>query len=170
MIFRSIIPQVPLAALPLTSADVRIAADIHGEVFSRRWTDGEIEQLIAKPNVHGLLARTSDERAMAAGFVLARHASDEAEILTIAVRPAFQRRGIGRMLMDHVIARAHADRVASFFLEVDETNPPAMTLYRRLGFSPVGERPDYYRDPGQPASRAIVMRLDLSGAPPGRSR
>ena len=159
-----------VAAQPLTSQDVRLAADIHGAVFSRGWTDGEIEQLILKPNVHGLIARTRDDRRQPAGFVLSRHAADEAEILTIAVAPAFQRRGVGRLLMGEVIARAHADRIAALFLEVDETNPAAIALYRRLGFSPVGERPDYYRDRANRPSRAIVMRLDLAGAPPARPR
>ena len=157
-----------VAAHPMTSADVRPAADIHGAVFARGWTDGEIEQLILKPNVHGLIARSRGDRRQPAGFVLSRHAADEAEILTIAVAPAFQRRGVGRLLMGEVIARAHADRIASLFLEVDEANPAALALYRRLGFAPVGQRPDYYRERAGKPTGAVVMRLDMPGPRPAR--
>ena len=47
------------------------------------------------------------------GFVLLRTAADEAEILTIGVRPDWQGHGIGARLMAHVLAHAHRERLAS---------------------------------------------------------
>ena len=95
------------------------------------------------------------------GFVLARAAAGEAEILTIAVSPRWQGRGLGRRLMDAVLTKAHGERVESVFLEVDETNRSAIALYRKLGFFEVGGRPDYYRDRSGRTTAALVMRRDL---------
>lgn len=135
------------------------AADIHAANFSRPWTDGEIADLLGKDNVRGFgaHARTVRQRAMT-GFVLVRAAADEAEVLTIAVSPEWHGYGVGRKLMDRVLAHAHRERLASIFLEVEETNAPARALYAKLGFVAVGERPDYYAGAAGDRTRAIVMR------------
>ncbi len=46
--------------------------------------------------------------------------------------------------MDNVLQHLHAERAASLFLEVEETNTPALKLYRHLRFEEVGRRPAYY--------------------------
>lgn len=152
--------EVSISALAAEHAPY--AADIHATIFARPWTDGEIAELIASQNVFGLAAHARSPRgATLTGFVIARAAADEAEILTIAVSPDWQGYGIGRRLMDRLLAHAHRERIASVFLEVDEANDPARGLYRKLGFAVVGERPDYYRDQNERRSRAVVMRRDV---------
>ena len=47
------------------------------------------------------------------------------------------------------------------FLEVDESNTPAVTLYRRLGFETVGRREGYYGEGRGAPGTALVMRLSL---------
>ena len=112
---------------------------------------------------HGFLAarEVGNPRAGIVGFVLARLAAGEGEILTVAVARSHRRLGIGWQLMDGVLRELHGQRAEALFLEVDETNAPAIALYRRLGFRQVGHRPDYYRQPGQGATSALVMRRDL---------
>ena len=63
--------------------------------------------------------------------------------------------------MDAVLRRLHAERAEALFLEVDETNLPAIALYRRLGFGEVGRRANYYRSSGHGPTGALVMRRDL---------
>ena len=92
--------------------------------------------------------------------MLSRLATGEAEILTIAVARARRGYGIGRQLMDAVLRELHAARAEALFLEVDETNGPAIALYRRLGFRQVGNRPGYYKH-GESRTGALVMRRDL---------
>lgn len=157
-----------LAVRPLDTGGARAASDIHARTFARPWTDGEIATLVEQTSVVGFAAHEPAERGGAMiGFVLARRAADEAEILTIAVRPDWQGHGVGRRLMDTVLADAHRERVRSVFLEVDESNAAACALYRRLGFSVVADRPDYYRDPAANAGRALIMRRN---APANRPR
>ena len=140
----------------------RAMARLHQEDFIRPWTDGEFLQLLKQDTVFGFLAcREGAGGREPAGFVLARLAAGEAEILTIAVSRACRRRGLGRLLMDAVMRKLHADRAESLFLEVDETNAAAIALYRRFGFRKVGERKAYYDAGNGRRNSAIVMRVDF---------
>jgi ribosomal-protein-alanine acetyltransferase len=92
------------------------------------------------------------------GFLVSREiapASDsseaEREILNLAVTPHSRRRGIGRALLKHELARG-----GTFFLEVRESGLPARKLYKSLGFRQIGVRKEYYEFPRE---SAIVLRL-----------
>lgn len=147
----------------LTATDAPAMAAVHREDFARPWSDGEFARLLAQDPVFGFAARREGRGGSPlSGFVLARMAAGEAEILTIAVARSARRGGIGRKLMDAVLRRLHAERAEALFLEVDESNASALALYRRLGFREVGKRPGYYAErKGAPPSTALVMRRDL---------
>ncbi len=148
---------------PLTERDAAAMARLHDEDFVRPWSDVEFESLLGQDTVFGYAA-LEEGRAGAGplGFVLARIAADEGEILTITVARAHRRRGLGRLLMDAALRHLHGERAAALFLEVDETNAPAIALYRRFGFRQVGNRPDYYATAeGLGRRGALVMRRDL---------
>lgn len=146
----------------LEVADAALLPAVHAEDFSRAWSQDEFETLIAQSPVFGFGAWRIGRRSGApAGFVLARLTAGEAEILTLAVARAWRRHGLGRELMEAVLRHLHAERAHTLFLEVDETNQPAIALYRRLGFAQVARRPAYYDRPGQPATAALVLRRDL---------
>lgn len=114
--------------------------------------------LLALPGHFGLLATQGEAPA---GFALGRAVAWEAEVLTIAVRPASRRGGIGHALMRAVMAEAARRGAGNLFLEVSEANGPARALYAGLGAAEAGRRRRYYAD----GSDALVLRLDLS--PPG---
>jgi len=146
----------------LRTDDSAALAALHREDFSRPWSEDEFAALISDPTVFGFSARQSGRgHEPPVGFVLARRAAGEAEILTIAVARSHRRAGIGWRLMDAVLRELHANRAEALFLEVDETNAPALALYRRLGFVEVGRRPGYYKQEERPATGALVMRRDL---------
>ncbi|MGH6763310.1 MAG: GNAT family N-acetyltransferase [Phyllobacterium sp.] len=146
---------------PLEQEDTREAARIHAARFAQPWPRDDIQGLLSQPTVFGFVARREGRRKEGAGgFVLARLAADEAEILTIAVDAAFQRQGIGHQLMDAVLRHLHGARAQALFLEVDEGNIAAIGLYQGLGFITVGKRPDYYSS-GNSRSTALTMRRDF---------
>jgi ribosomal-protein-alanine N-acetyltransferase len=147
---------------PASVSDARALADLHREDFVRPWTDGEFATLLEQSAVFGFIARESGNPAAApGGFVLARLAADEAEILTVAVASSLRRRGIGRRLMEAVLRHLHRERAATLFLEVDSRNAAAIALYLGLGFRRAGMRPDYYETAASGRSPALVLRRDL---------
>lgn len=92
------------------------------------------------------------------GYVIAHHALDEAEILNLGVGQAQQRRGIGRALVQGMLAQLRQRGVVKVFLEVRESNTPAQRLYEALGFAQVGRRRGYYR---LPVEDAVVLRAAI---------
>jgi ribosomal-protein-alanine N-acetyltransferase len=147
---------------PLTVADSPALSVLHREDFVRPWTGGEFAGLLEQDTVFGYGAREVGHGAKApVGFVLARLAGGEGEILTIAVARSQRRQGLGWQLMDAVLRELHAERAEALFLEVDETNVAAIALYRRLGFREVGKRANYYQSSENGPTGALVMRRDL---------
>jgi ribosomal-protein-alanine N-acetyltransferase len=155
------------AVLELEADDCVAIARLHEEDFSRPWSAEEFEALLAQHTVFGFAVReVGNPRQGLLGFVLARLAAGEGEILTIAVSGAHRGRGLGRALMDAVLRRLHSERAEELFLEVDDTNEPALALYRKLGFKEVARRPGYYEHEERRRSDAIVMRRDLRRTKP----
>jgi ribosomal-protein-alanine N-acetyltransferase len=145
------------------AGDAAAMAEIHERSFHRPWSTEDMTALLSDyPVVQGLVAkRGAKGRSRIAGFVLVRTAGGEAEILTVAVDPSSRRRGLGRKLIEEAARRAYRDRADAVFLEVDESNRAAVSLYRSLGFETVGQRSRYYDKPDAPPGTALVMRLPL---------
>jgi ribosomal-protein-alanine N-acetyltransferase len=89
--------------------------------------------------------------------VLAPRGASDADVLTIAVVEAARGRGLGRALLERLLAEATARGASRVFLEVRADNPVATALYVSAGFEVVGRRARYY----QPDDvDAVVMRLE----------
>ena len=71
---------------------------------------------------------------------------------------ARQGRGLGRILLVTQLDALAALGVTEVFLEVEAGNAAALALYRKLGFSQVGERKAYYAKAGEPAAKALILR------------
>lgn len=111
-------------------------AAIHAAAFppAERWDTRAMAELLAMPGAFGFI----DARG---GFILARLAGGEAEILTLAIQPALRRQGRGRVLLDRVLKHVGDSTV---FLEVAADNAAAGSLYAAAGFVECGRRRDYY--------------------------
>jgi ribosomal-protein-alanine N-acetyltransferase len=83
---------------------------------------------------------------------------DEVHLLAIATHPDRRRAGVGRLLMDHLLALARARASRLVTLEVRRSNQPAIALYERYGFASVGLRRAYYAEDSEDA---LVMTLEL---------
>jgi len=85
------------------------------------------------------------------GFIVSRQsASEEHEILNLAVDPRLRRKSIARRLLAAVTGPQQA-----WFLEVRESNRSAIAFYGAMGFQSFGRREKYYKNPSE---AAIVMR------------
>ena len=85
---------------------------------------------------------------------------DELHIANIAVSPGFRRRGLGRRLLHHVLARAARKGMRSATLEVRSGNQAARALYASFGFEVVGKRKRYYSNNGEDALLMQLAQLD----------
>ena len=151
----------PPVIRPLRADKAADCARLHAADFAHPWPADEIAAIIARPTTLAAAALDPTSGRLR-GFVLARLAADEAEILTVAVDAALRGRGIGRALLTETLRQAGNAGARAMFLEVDEHNAPAIALYRRLGFAKVGERVGYYRRPDGSRATASVMRKSLA--------
>lgn len=157
--------RTPPYFAPLTGDHAAAAAAIHAASFARAWDTIELERMIASAAhfADGVFAGGifAQGRAPLLGFALSRLVLDEAEILTVALRPDARGQGAGGLLL-----RQHLDRLAqhgarTVFLEVDEGNASALALYRRTGFAEIGRRPGYYAGHDGERATAIAMKATL---------
>jgi [ribosomal protein S18]-alanine N-acetyltransferase len=95
-----------------------------------------------------------------AAFICGRKVAEEGEILNLAVRPGLRKRGMGKALAGKLLHAFAQDGVAQVFLEVRESNAPAISFYRQLGFHQIGHRPSYYQNP--PEAALVLMRKPAS--------
>ncbi len=84
-------------------------------------------------------------RGQLVGFVVGEMPplSDSAWIATLGVLPEYQRRGVGARLLAEIEARLPAPRLK---LTVRRSNAPALALYQKFGYAPVGQHERYYSD------------------------
>ena len=129
-------------------------ARIHASAFtqSRPWSASEFKNLMDDSNTN--LTFEAD------GFALWRAIAGEAELLTIAVDPPAQGRGLGARLM-HTWLKSASQTAEVAFLEVASDNASALRLYARIGFATVGTRPAYYARPAGKTADALVQKLVL---------
>lgn len=140
----------------MTEGQARRLAGIMAHAFTARdrgWTSDEIRALAAQSGV--LTA------ACPAGFGMVRVAEDEAEILTLAVLPDRQGKGIGRALLRHLMELAHDAGARRLLLEVGETNAAARRLYDAEGFGEAGRRPGYLRLADGQVEDALILSRGL---------
>jgi ribosomal-protein-alanine N-acetyltransferase len=140
-------------------------AAIHAAAFTgdETWDREAIRRLLDRPGtlpvIHGPNA-----------FGLLQILPPEAELLTIAVHPSTQGAGLGRALLDRLIAEVRAQGCTSLHLEVAADNASALALYARAGFSETGRRRGYYIRPTGTRADALTMALSLAAQHSGSAR
>ncbi len=158
-LFATLFGNPSIVVEPASLRDASRLAQLHRASFHRGWGADEFEQILIERNS---LAHRLRRGNGTIGFIVSRIAADEAEILSIAVAPQYRGKGYSRDLL-----RTHLGHLAGYglktvFLEVEENNRPARSLYQRAGFRVVGRRERYYKDAGGEQLNAVVMQRDLS--------
>lgn len=82
----------------------------------------------------------------------------EADILTVAVLPEYRRQGIAKEFMRQIEEWSKERGASAMMLEVEQTNEPAIELYKSMGYMKISVRMDYYG----PGKDAFVMRKDFA--------
>lgn len=120
---------------------------------ARSWGARQVAEELVRPMARVLVAasETSGESPeQLLGVAVAWRVAGDAQVMELAVRPAWRRRGLGGALLDAVCAAA-SDETGACLLELRESNAGAAALYERHGFVRVGLRKKYYKDNGEAA-------------------
>jgi ribosomal-protein-alanine N-acetyltransferase len=146
----------PPTPRPLRADDVAAVADIERRVFSDPWSARSFAEMLALDPVRGFAV--DDEHGRLIGYAVCSTVADEGEILNLAVEPHARGRGLGAALVGAMLDWLKTRGAERVFLEVRRSNEAAIAVYQRAGFTPLGTRRAYYRDPREDA---LTMALDL---------
>jgi ribosomal-protein-alanine N-acetyltransferase len=113
-------------------------------------------QFLAAPSCLCLIASRQPD-ALPQGFLIARTAGDEAELLTLAVEPAHRQQGLAAALLAEAVRQLRAAGARQLFLEVEPGNAPALRLYESFGAVRVGERKAYYEHGADAAIFSLAL-------------
>lgn len=116
--------------------------------FTDPWSENSVASEL---NNELSLWLVAEENGILCGYVGSQTVLDETDMMNLAVRPDFRRRGIASALIAELTARLKARGSRCLRLEVRQSNMPAISLYHAMGFSQLGLRKNYYRNPRENA-------------------
>lgn len=122
--------------------------------FSDPWSENSIASELRNPLSLWLVAM--DGEALV-GYVGSQAVMGEADMMNVAVSPDYHRQGIAGELVTRLVEELKGRGNHSLALEVRESNLGAIALYQKLGFTQVGYRPGYYRNPKE---GALILRKE----------
>lgn len=125
----------------MRESDLESVLAIERAVHAHPWTRGNFSD--AMRSGYQCKAYESDAGELI-GYALMMQAVDEAELLDIAIAASQQRKGLGKRLLNEMLALARKEGMRRMLLEVRASNSPAIALYRSVGFGDIGLRRDYY--------------------------
>ena len=144
---------------PATESDLQPIMELEKSSFGNdAWAKPTMRAELLAPHTFYVVAYIDEKVVGYAGLSKVK-SSSSADIQTIAVDQSLRRRGIGRELMEKLIAQAIQLEAAELYLEVREDKPEPQKLYESLGFEAIDKRENYYQPDGV---AAIVMRLALN--------
>lgn len=124
--------------------------------FPDPWSEKSIASELSNPLSHWLVALEGDQ---VVGYAGSQTVLDETDMMNIAVRSEYRRRGIAQRLVEQLAADLKAMGSKRLTLEVRASNQAAHRLYQKLGFAAVGRRPRYYLNPREDAD-ILQLRLE----------
>lgn len=146
--------------VPFAEQHVADIAKLEQLCFADPWTeDGLREEL---DNTCARFLTAVDETGTVAGYIGCQTVLDEGYIANVAVSPDFRRQGIGKKLVQALLAQS--TDLSFVTLEVRVSNDPAIQLYTGCGFQPAGTRKKFYSHPTEDALLMTRFRKEAGAS------
>lgn len=127
-------------------------AELERLCFSTPWSEKALEEELQNPHAVFLVAEDG------AGYVGCHFVCGDGAITNVAVHPDFRRKGIAKALLSALEDEGRKIGADTISLEVRKSNLSAIKLYEKMGYTVVGERPNFYT---KPTENAILMTLEI---------
>ena len=142
--------------IPMTDIHLSQIAALEKVCFPADPWSGELFRA-ALESPHAVLLAAEGENGEVLGYAVLSAVLDEGNLDNIAVAPCVRRQGVADALLSALMDFGR-ERLSVLMLEVRASNLPAIALYEKHGFVPVGRRKNYY---DAPKEDAILMTLEL---------
>ena len=129
-------------------------AQLEALCFSDPWSETSVASELTNPLSYWLVSLENDR---VTGYVGSQTVVGETDMMNIAVHPDFRRKGIAEALVIALVEELKKQESRCLTLEVRASNESAQKLYEKLGFSQIGRRPKYYRNPREDA---LILRKE----------
>ena len=153
---------------PLNLDDCQAVADLETQLFAGRFTAQSLHDMLNKPAFYGAVlpaagqavgqavGQAAGQAAVIHAYCLSTITADCADIIAIGTHSDWQRRGFGRIMLEHLIGVTEQQQAGKILLEVAADNMPARQLYVSCGFVEIGCRKNYYKR-GETRCDAFIM-------------
>ena len=139
---------------PMDQTHIDQIAELEKICFSDPWSEASIASELSNPLSCWLVAVEGERLA---GYIGSQTVMGESDMMNVAVHPDFRRQGVAQALILALVDALKARGSHWLMLEVRHSNAPARALYEKLGFSEVGRRKNYYRNPKEDA---LILRKE----------
>lgn len=135
----------------MKETDLDMVAEIEKEIFSRPWSRNDFADSLKSENTLYVVA---EEDGKVKGYCGMYVSFEEGNITNVAVSPSYRRQQVAHNMLNYILGLAKEKGITDVFLEVRETNVPAIKLYEKLGFAEEGIRKNFYE---RPTENALIM-------------
>ena len=134
----------------MTLLDLNSISNILISDFDDFWTFNILKKELESENSKYIVAKSDNEII---GFAGIKVMADECDIMNIVVKKDYRNKGVGLILLKHLINISEKLNMNCINLEVNENNLPAIHLYEKVGFKKIGIRKNYYKQ-----ENALIMK------------
>lgn len=143
-----------MTIVKMKECHVSAVAALETICFSDPWSENSVSSELKNKLALWLVA---EENGTVAGYIGSQTCGEESDVMNVAVHPDFRRRGIAEALVNALVEELKAIGSHCLTLEVRASNAPAIALYEKMGFSEIGRRKNYYRNPREDA---LILRKE----------
>jgi ribosomal-protein-alanine N-acetyltransferase len=139
----------------MTVADLDRVCELERELFTMPWPRTSFLYEVSNDRAFPIVGVEDGE---VVSYAIAWLVCDELHIGNIAVTGSRQGSGLGKLLLEHMLAEAEKRGAVFATLEVRASNARAISLYRSHGFKGIAIRKSYYTDNREDA---LIMMADI---------